>query len=451
MTMSMPNHRPNLLLALWLPLFAGCPTSSSETQTQGTSASNTDGTTDPMAGTSGAGPTSTSVAPPSTATTMPGATCPDGNVDESEACDDGNAINGDGCNNDCTESAALLWEYRSSANGSNEVRSVAVDADGSIVVGGQTTGLTRWIARFDSELVPQWSQQYGVESHGQVQGVAVSAGALYAAGALFTDADGHDIWVARLSPDGAIEWEDSVSSGVGDDYLTQAVIRDDGDLIVAGIASGEGGAELWTRRYAADGAVQWTATYPTGAKSTTYSIGPGLSVTPDAVVVGSSLHKGDTYSEFLVAYPPGGGDPLWTRELPSTHGTILAIAGHADGDLALAGVGEFAELMVRRMTTSGGLAWSSNGCTGKIARDMAIDGQGDIVVIGDGPSGQGSNVRLCKFAPDGTLRWGKDINGGAGGDRGYTVAIDASDRIIAGGEMLSEQFVEDAWLAIFAP
>ena len=450
MTMSMPNYRPDLLLALWLPLVAGCPDSSSETQTEGASAADTGGTTDPMAETSDADPTSTSVAPSSTATTMPGATCPDGNVDEGEACDDGNDINGDGCNNDCAASGALLWEYRSSANGSNEVRSVAVDADGNIVVGGQTTGLTRWIAGFDSELVPRWSRQYGVESQGKVLGVAVSAGALYAAGALTTDADGHDIWVAGLSPDGAIEWEDSVSSGFGDDYLTQAAISDDGDLIVAGIASGEGSVELWARRYAADGAVQWTATYPRGAKSTSYPIGPGLSVTPDAVVVGLSLRKGDTSPEFLVAYPPGGGDPLWTRELPGTHGAILAIAGHADGDLALAGEDD-AELRVRRMSISGGVAWSSNGCTGTIAHDVAIDGQGDIVVIGHGPGDQGSNVRLCKFAPDGSLRWGRDVNGGSGDDRGYTVAIDASDRIIAGGTMLSEQLVEDAWLAIFAP
>lgn len=72
-------------------------------------------------------------------------------------------------------------------------------------------------------------------------------------------------------------------------------------------------------------------------------------------------------------------------------------------------------------------------------------------MIGDGPGGIGNNIRLCKFTPDGALRWAKDIDGGFGDDSGYTVTVDASDRIIASGTMRSEQTDQDAWLAIFSP
>ena len=107
--------------------------------------------------------------------------------------------------------------------------------------------------------------------------------------------------------------------------------------------------------------------------------------------------------------------------------------------------------MVRRVSTGGPIVWSSDECTGDIGRDIAVDSQGDIVVIGDGPAPGGRNIRLCKFSADGALRWGKDIDGGFGDDLGYTVAVDAADRIVAGGRMLIAMDNGDGWLAVFSP
>ena len=56
-----------------------------------------------------------------------------------------------------------------------------------------------------------------------------------AAGSKWTDADSHDLWVARLDPDGVVEWEDIVSGGEGDDWATQVAALD-GDLVVTGEA-----------------------------------------------------------------------------------------------------------------------------------------------------------------------------------------------------------------------
>jgi len=355
-----------------------------------------------------------------TATTSSSA-CPDGDLDEGEDCDDGNTVNGDGCNNDCRSSAVQLWEYRAESRAASQVFSVAADTDGSIVVGGRGEGLQGWVARFGPALEPMWTRYYGDGAPGLVRGLDLGEDAIYVAGARLGDTDGHDIWVARLGSDGDLEWEDTFSGGVGDDWLTQAVAVD-GDLVV------------------------------TGTTQMLYPLGPGLAASGDGIAVGWSVYRSmDLYPELLLTYPPGGGDPSWMLELPDTSGAINAIAADPGGDLVLAVAADFSALTVRRLSGAGEVLWSRKDCSGSNARDVAIDGQGDIVVIGDGPGGVGRNIRLCKFAADGALRWGKDIDGGEGDDLGYAVAIDPADRVIAGGAMNAGQGGFAAWLAVFAP
>ncbi|MCY1070166.1 hypothetical protein OV090_35815 [Nannocystis sp. RBIL2] len=437
----------------WLMLASACPAGplapTPETESDGDPEPTT--STTETSETAGPGPTTTTTAEP-TSTTMsePVAPCPDGDLDEGEACDDGNDVNGDGCNRDCQPSAELLFEFHPSTRGSDEVQAVAVDADGSIVAGGLGLGLTRWAVRLDKALEVEWSQQYG-EAMGLISGVATFAGGAYVAGSAFTDGDGRDVWLARLDPGGAIVWEETFGSGFGDDYVTDAAVVDGDGLIVTGFASDQDGlTDLWTRRYAAAGTELWTSRVPMGVKFTIWPLGPGLVVTPEHAVVSWARPKDGVFPEWLVAVPLTGGEPSWTVEYPGSGGTIYALAREPGGDLMLAGKqGE--ALMVRRVTSTGEGVWSSDACTGMNGRDVAIDSQGDVVVIGDGPGGTGTNIRLCKFTSDGKLRWGKDIDGGFGPDRGYSVAIDASDRIVAGGAMMSEVLVDDPWLAVFSP
>ncbi|MDC0716061.1 hypothetical protein [Nannocystis bainbridge] len=404
--------------------------------------------------TAGPGPTTTTTTDEPTgtaATTEPAAPCPDGDLDEGEACDDGNDLNGDGCNNDCQPSGQLLVELRPPTRGSDVVNALAVDADGSIVAGGLDPGFTRWVGRFSDTLEPQWSQSYGAE-FGLVTGVATFAGGIYAAGGFATDDDAHDVWLARLDPSGAVVWEDTLGSGLGEDYLTDVAIVGEDELIVSGFVVGEDGLhELWARRYAADGIALWTSGFSLGIQSKIWPLGPGLVVTPEHAVLGWSRPLDGTSPGLLVAFPVGGGgDPSWTLEYAGENAVIQALAREPGGDLALAGrVGE--AMTVRRVTSTGAGVWSSDACTGTYGRDIAVDSQGDVVAIGDGPGATGLNIRLCKFSPEGELRWGKDIDGGFGTDIGYAVAIGAGDRIVAGGSMASETQVSDLWLAVFSP
>ncbi|MBZ5708078.1 PQQ-binding-like beta-propeller repeat protein [Nannocystis pusilla] len=430
---------------------AACPASSGDSDTDHQLAS-TDATSTTIEPTTGAPTTSSSgtstVDPPTTGTTTGGlTTCPDGQVDDGEACDDGNTINGDGCNNDCVPSGELLFEHHPATDDYDAVRAVAVGDDGSIFVGGRAPGFAAWVARFDDQLQPVWSQSFQPGSYGLVLGVAVGESSLYAAGGFPGDIDEHDGWAAKLSFDGVVEWEHTIRSGLGYEYLTQAVAVEDG-VIVAGFGvEPDESSSLWARRYAADGTEAWTASHTLVAGfDSHWPLGPALAVTPDAVVVGYSRHAGDEqYPAYLAAFAPGDGGPLWNSTLPAPDGFIRGIAGNAGG-LVLVASRALEGMGIRQLTSTGDPVWSTEECPGKSARDVAVDSQGDIVVIGDGSGG----IQLCKLTPDGALRWARTVNG-PGLDLGITVAIDAADRIIAGGSMDDDDSVEDVWLAIFSP
>ena len=106
-------------------LLCACPdapmSTATEAATTGTQGTVGGGSTDTI-------PTSSSTSTEATTALETGAdttaaSCGNGVIEDDEACDDGNLVNGDGCNQDCTVSAALVWEYRSGIEGDDGLAS----------------------------------------------------------------------------------------------------------------------------------------------------------------------------------------------------------------------------------------------------------------------------------------------------------------------------------------
>lgn len=436
-------------------LGAGCPSAA----TNSTSSTSSDAsTTSPTSTMTSAGVLTTdqiatsesgaqTVTDADTAGTTLQASCGDGAVGADETCDDGNGVNGDGCNVDCRPSAEMLWDYRSGLPNDDLFFNVAVNADGSIFAGGvqPNPSFDRWLSRFadDGDIV--WSRTYPESGFDYVIDVAVSD-RIYAAGSTKMGSN-RRAWIAGLSLDGEASWSDEVISDYGDAYASSVATTPEGDAVFTGLATGEDGqAELWTRRYGADGMMQWTQSQVISDKPM-HPLGPAVTAASDQIVVG--YYTAAPLSEMLLSYSPIGGDPLF-KALPTNESQILGIARDAPGNILTAGREAGSGLIVRRFASDAKLLWSNKECEGSAAHSIAVDSQGDVVVIGYGPGQNLGNIRLCKYSAEGTLRWGKDIDGG-GEDAGYGVAIMPNDRIVACGHMWTENAGYDAWLAVFAP
>lgn len=428
-----------------------CP-GDSGTGTTSDSASGAATMTTMSAPTSTATQTSTSTSNSSSGmagTTGPASSCGDGLKDETEGCDDANMINGDGCNVDCTPSAELLWQYRSDASNNDVFFGVAVTPDSRIfAAGAQIPGSQdRWLVQFSSEGDIVWSKTYDMANFEALQAVATDMANIYVAGMLKEDT--RQLWIGRLDLMGEIVWEDSFSSAFGDAYATGLTLTSDG-VVVAGVSTIEGGGgEIWTRRYGLDGAIKWTESVGYGAPPS-YYVGPAVSADAEQIVVGFKTNPGP--AELLLAYGLNGGAPLLNSTPMMSLRAIGGIAQAANGDILIGAYGEQAgQMLVRRHDSAGKLLWSSPDCVGDIAESLAVDGQGDIIVVGSGPGSVGRNIRLCKFTSEGDLRWGKDIDGGEGNDDGLAVAVLPDNRIVAAGSMDSMAGKLDAWLAVYSP
>lgn len=384
----------------------------------------------------------TTESPPETSGTTAESLCGNGVMDFAEPCDDGNSVNADGCNNDCRPSGSMLWEFRSGIFVIDNFNDVAVTEDGSIFAGGRWLNEGRWLTRFNEQGEGLWSRTYDPRQSAGIHALGVEGDAIYATGAVFHTGE-QDVVTGRFDLDGALVWQDQFDSGFGDDYATGLSITPEGDVVIAGVATLQDGlAELWTRRHGSDGTVQWTEGHPLDL-ATLFSIGPGVVAAGDEIVVGyAHALAPDTFEELLVAYAPGGGAPLWTRAMPMTDGVLRGVARAPGGDILTTGE----VTVLRRLTGAGEPIWAASDCADAHGFDVAVDSQGDVIVVGS----DSGDVRICKFTAEGALRWDREIDGGVGIDIGKGVALMPDDRIIVAGQVENGQ-VPDAWLAMFTP
>lgn len=442
---------PTRLLAL-LGSIGGCEGRPDAHGSAGTSTASAVTEIEATAVMSGSGVTGTSTTPTTGAQSSSDDTeCGNGELDPGEACDDGNRRNGDGCNVDCQPSGVQAWEHRSGLAGFDAIYDVAVNTAGELMVCGSRSApdTDRWVAKFDLQGGEIWSITYPSPGPEALLNLASTPAGAVVVGSL-RSGDGHDIWVGGVDDvDGALRWQDTFSSGLGDDYATGAAAMAGGDVVVVGLEATDGG-RTWLRRYTETGEPRWTSSY--AGIQPLYSLGPGVAVHGEQIVISTMDQSAPpVLPELIFAVPSTGGAELWRRPLADTNGVLLSVATLGT-DLVVAGRSDFKDLVVRRLSAAGDqVAWSSLACAGGNGRDIAVDAQGDIVVIGDGAGKVGVNVRLCKFSGDGKLLWGKDIDGGSGDDRGLSVRILESDQIVAAGFMADAQGTPDAWMALFSP
>ena len=144
--------------------------------------------------------------------------------------------------------------------------------------------------------------------------------------------------VGRLDLEGGVVWEDEFISGFGPAYATDLSLTPEGDVVVVGISTLEGGGgEIWTRRYGSDGSVQWTEGIPFNGKPS-YAIGPALSAGGAQIVVGFQSNPGP--EELLVAYAASGGPPLFNLTPAMSLQNIGAVAQAPNGNILVGAYGQ---------------------------------------------------------------------------------------------------------------
>lgn len=170
-------------------------------------------------------------------------------------------------------------------------QSLALDADGGVVIVGYTQGdwnganagaRDYFVARLTPEGTVDWVVQGGSESDDWLQGVTIAPDGTIIAGGFTAGTDGSlggtDMLVVRVSSTGELLGEVRLGTE-GDDRVFGLVAADDGDVYVSGTVSGSFEGATWAgkkdvvvARLGADGTVRWSDQFGGEADDDAYGL-----------------------------------------------------------------------------------------------------------------------------------------------------------------------------------
>lgn len=436
-----------------------------------------DGTAPPATTTTGPGSGSTGGFPPDVATDTGADTtggtgtpnvCGDGEISPDEGCDDGNERDGDGCNRDCLPSGRSLWTqtYNGPAADADRANAVNVASDGTLVVAGMITSLRSediLVRKYDGQGTALLTSFVDTSAKLVDRGNAVaidSAGNVLAAGFRTFDTR-QRLWVRKYGSTLETFWTRDVGSEMQVGEAHAVGVTGDGDVIVAGALGAPGDTNIWIRRYGLDATVRWTKTVPGPAGKDDQGL--GIDVAPDGAfaVVGAMAADEGAVHAYVATYDGDGNEVTSFVREPAQDDTSLwarDVAALSDGTLVVVGStqGDGADIWVAKFDPDGTVLWEDTqtgpGQEDDSAFSVAADPMGDLVVAGTLSEAGATDGWLRRYDSDGTPLWTLTHDGPGQGDDGFRgVDLDPDGNIVVAGYETAVSGTTDAWIGKYTP
>lgn len=300
----------------------------------------------------------------------------------------------------------------------------------------------------------RWTKTYNGVINGwdEGQGVAVAAdGSVYVTGNTYVGGQQYNLLLQKYSSAGALLWKKTYNGAAsGEDVGYDVAVATDGGIYVTGytyVAGQEG--NLLLLKYSSGGTQLWAKTYNGVASG--WDAGYGVAVAADgSVYVTGYTYAAGIYDVILQKYSPAGSRQ-WTRAYNGTANDWDAgfgVAVASDGCVYVTGytsVGSYPylykDLFLRKYSAAGTPLWMRT-YDGVASGDdagygVAVSADGSIYVAGKTyVAGQEGNLLLRKYSAVGTPLWTKVCNGVANGqDTGYGVAVSAKGYVYVIGKI----------------
>lgn len=335
---------------------------------------------------------------------------------------------------------------------------VAATADNGTVIGGYTRSFgsgdrDSFIVKLDSTGAPLWKFTYGAAGDEDVQSIkATNDGGLIVAGYTTSFGAGqYDMWIMKLSSDGAIQWQKTYG-GPLTEYAKSIEQTTDGGYIVAGYTAsfGEGAHDIWVLRLKVDGSIVWQKTYGSTGLENTYAV---RQTTDGGFIIAGQANKfnldpssGYQYAVLLkldangavtwqYAYGGNGITYVYAIENTTEGGYIFAAYSDAFGD------GD-QDVWIVKLDTDGSILWQKTyGGTGD-DRAFSISRTRDngYIIAGDTDSfgAGGLDEWIFKIDGQGEILWQRTFGGGLDdSSHAYSSAICADDSVVVVGQTTS--------------
>ena len=271
-----------------------------------------------------------------------------------------------------------------------------------------------WVGILSAQPTIQWQKAYGGNSFDQGYSIQQTTDGGYIVAARTRSSDlfgyhwGHDVWILKLTSDGAVQWK-KVFGGTVNEGPRSILQTPDGGYLFAGYTSsndfdvsGNHGGDFdgWVVKLSSAGAIQWQKTF------------------------GGS-----------------GRDQIWSAQTTFDNGYILAgRSSSSDGD-ATSNNGQI-DFWVIKLNEAGTIQWqkSYGGSQDDLAYGVKQTSDGGYVVVGETSSNDGDVTGLhgnvdfwvLKLSPLGVLEWQKTLGGMAADIASDVIQTENGDYIVVG-------------------
>lgn len=312
----------------------------------------------------------------------------------------------------------IVWQETIRLNDYTIAAAIAAANDGSYLVVGYSYSTNiidwdAWAAKLNPDGSLVWQYRFsgsGVDNLTAIQETD-DGGAIVAGWTSSYSAGDADLWLLKLNGDGTVAWENTVG-GAADDYANAVRQTNDGDYVVAGYTYSFGGgeADAWALKLDSSGAVVWQKSYG-GAG---FDFANDVLETGDGgyILVGAifpSLESQD--SEGWIVKLDSDGTIVWQKAVGgSSSDGLQAVQETAGGRYLVTGwTASFGaggtDLWLLELDAGGGIAWQKtygqaaddNGQALALADDGGLLAAGATRSIGAG----GSDFWLLKLDSQG--------------------------------------------------
>jgi hypothetical protein len=158
---------------------------------------------------------------------------------------------------------SIQWQKKYAGILGDLAQFVQQTTEGGYIVAGMMKGEV-WVLKLNSVGETQWQKTYGnscVDANFSIQQTQ-EGGYIMASVSLTFGAGYTDIWIVKLDPNGAIEWQKTYG-GSGFDLAHAIQQTQDGGYVVAGWTGsfGAGDKDAWVLKLDANGEIEWQKTY----------------------------------------------------------------------------------------------------------------------------------------------------------------------------------------------
>jgi uncharacterized delta-60 repeat protein len=323
----------------------------------------------------------------------------------------------------------------------NEVLTMAVQADGEVLIGGNFTTVNTYarnrIARLDADGAVDTAFDPGTGADNRVRAVAVQTDGKILIGGSFTTLNGvARNCVARLNADGSLDT--SFDPGA-DNAVRSVVLQPDGKILIGGeFTTVNGVVRNRIARLNADGSLDSSFDPGDGPSALVYAVAVQ---TDGKMLIGGGFSTVDGVTRNRIArlnatgsldssFDPGTGANNW----------VDAVAIQPDGKILIGGlfstVNGVARNRVARLNTGGALDTSFDPGTGTnaVVNAVAVQPDGKVLIGGAFATFDGvARNRIARLNATGSLDTSFDPGTGADATV-WALALQADGKVLVGGE-----------------